>query len=246
MAAVTPTRTYADGQTISADNYNDDRTEIVAGVNSINNAQIASDAAIDVTKLATTVATTNTTQTFTNKTLTSPTINTPTLVLADTSPTVDGSIGFDRTAEELQIGDGTNSRAIQVGAWTAWSPTLSNITIGNGTVKARYTVIGKTVIISFLLTFGSTTSITGSDVSFTLPVASRIDTHHPVSNCSCMLHDAGSQYYMGWPEVSLSTVTVRAWDVDGTYAERGFISSTAPFTWTVNDQIYVSGSYEAV
>ena len=51
MAAVTPTRTYADGQTISADNYNDDRDEVIAGVNSINNAQIATDAAIVYSKL---------------------------------------------------------------------------------------------------------------------------------------------------------------------------------------------------
>jgi hypothetical protein len=51
LSAVTKTRSYSDGGTISADNYNDDRDEVIAGVNSINNAQIADDAAIVYSKL---------------------------------------------------------------------------------------------------------------------------------------------------------------------------------------------------
>lgn len=52
MATVTKTRTYTAGNSLSASNYNDDRDEIITGVNSINNSQVASDAAIAVSKLA--------------------------------------------------------------------------------------------------------------------------------------------------------------------------------------------------
>lgn len=52
MAQVTKTRTYLTGNQLTATNYNDDRDEIINGVNSINNSQIASDAAIAESKLS--------------------------------------------------------------------------------------------------------------------------------------------------------------------------------------------------
>lgn len=52
MAKVTSTRTYTTGNSLTASNYNDDRDEIINGVNSINNSQVASAAAIAESKLA--------------------------------------------------------------------------------------------------------------------------------------------------------------------------------------------------
>jgi len=51
MSIVTKTRTYTTGDTLSASNYNADRDEIIAGINSIVNAQIAVGAAIEYAKL---------------------------------------------------------------------------------------------------------------------------------------------------------------------------------------------------
>jgi len=51
MSVVVKTRTYTTGDTLSASNYNADRDEIIAGVNSIVNAQIAAGAAIEYAKL---------------------------------------------------------------------------------------------------------------------------------------------------------------------------------------------------
>ena len=53
MATVTKTRTYQSGDTLTASNYNDDRDEVISGVNSIVNAQINASAAIALSKLAT-------------------------------------------------------------------------------------------------------------------------------------------------------------------------------------------------
>ena len=52
MAIVTKTRTYSSGDILTAQFYNEDRDEIIAGVNSITDAQISGTAAIQLTKLA--------------------------------------------------------------------------------------------------------------------------------------------------------------------------------------------------
>lgn len=51
MALVVKTRTYTTGDNLTAEYYNDDRDEIIAGVNSINDAQVASDAQIQESKI---------------------------------------------------------------------------------------------------------------------------------------------------------------------------------------------------
>jgi hypothetical protein len=109
-------------------------------------------------------------QTLTNKTLTSPTINTPTLTLADTSPTADGSVGFDRTGEDLQVGDGTNSQVVHMGAWTSFSPGFTGFSADPSSPKAYYTVIGKTCIYSVNTTTG-TSNATNFQVG--IPLAAR-------------------------------------------------------------------------
>ncbi len=79
MATVTVSRTYTTGSQLTASNYNDDRSEIIAGVNNIDNTQIITGADIAPSKIAGTAATLTGSETLTNKTLTSPTLNTPTI-----------------------------------------------------------------------------------------------------------------------------------------------------------------------
>lgn len=99
MSQVNITRTYSTGGSLPASNYNDDRTEIVAGVNSIDNTQISSSAGIEASKIANTAVTLSDVQTVTNKTFTSPVINTPTINTPTinpggtiTKPTLNGSV----------------------------------------------------------------------------------------------------------------------------------------------------------
>jgi hypothetical protein len=47
-------------------------------------------------------------------------------------------------------------------AWTTWAPTWTNVTVGNGTVIAKYAVVGKTVFFRVAIIFGTTTSISGT------------------------------------------------------------------------------------
>ena len=70
----------------------------------------------------------------------------------DTADIADSAI----TPEKLISGTGSNW------AWQDWTPTYTNFSLGNGTVDARYTQIGKTVHFTISIVLGSTSSMTGS------------------------------------------------------------------------------------
>jgi hypothetical protein len=129
------------------------------------------------------------------------------------------------------------------GEWKSWTPTWTNLSVGNGTIVSRYTVIGKTVHYSIRLIFGSTTSISGS-VSFTPPV--NIDSSAVIYNGSTYFNDSGTGDILG-ASIVISTTNIRVYAVqaDDTYAKYRSLNSTIPFTWTTNDRIDTSGTYEA-
>lgn len=208
----------------------------------------------------TTLVGTDATQTLTNKTLTSPTINTatisnPTLTVDTVSEftsangvTVDGLLIKDGALpagnikpNQLQSGTGTTWE------WQTWSPTFTNMTIGNGTVTARYIQIGKTVIFSINILWGSTTSIAGTP-TFTLPVTSRavVGADTPVLGVGKYL-DSGTASYEGTMMLgSTTTAQLHIASVGGTYPSFGGITSTAPMTWTTNDEMkFLNCVYEA-
>ena len=128
------------------------------------------------------------------------------------------------------------------GAWTTWTPTHTNITIGNGTVTSKYAQVGKVVFFEYNLQWGSTTSITGGGPSFTLPVAASSNNFFYNGN----ILDAGITNYAGASDVSAGGNTsyfkfVRA---SGTYAQGESITSTTPMTWGTGDVFTVAGNYQ--
>lgn len=105
MAVVTKTRTYNTSDTLTAAYYNADRDEIIAGVNSIVNAQVAVGAGIEASKIADTAITQTATQTMTNKTLTAPVITGS----AGAAPTTAGQIMYDSTSNQIKYGNGSTT-----------------------------------------------------------------------------------------------------------------------------------------
>jgi hypothetical protein len=75
--------------------------------------------------------------------------------------------------------------------WAAYTPTYSGITVGNGSVVARYQQIGKTVHVFFVLNWGSTTAVSNYG-TFTLPVNSLYANY---LNGVGTLSDIGGQIY---------------------------------------------------
>lgn len=128
-------------------------------------------------------------------------------------------------------------------AYTTWTPIYTNLTVGNGTVVARYNQIGQTVFAEYSLTFGSTTSIAG-DVQISTPVTGA----SPGSELTvgvATLFDSGSTAHVGIVEMLGTTFRPRATIVSGTSIVRTSLTSTVPMTWTTNDQLNFTAVYEA-
>jgi hypothetical protein len=127
------------------------------------------------------------------------------------------------------------------GAWITWSPTIGNISIGNGTVAARYQQTGNVIFFSVKVTFGSTTTISGSP-SIPLPVVANSPAYFTVN-----VTDSGVASYTAngiIPSSVLSTIFLDLIDTTSSRAVSASFSSTSPFTWGTNDNFTISGSYE--
>jgi hypothetical protein len=130
------------------------------------------------------------------------------------------------------------------GAWTTWSPSFTNFTLGNGTIVSKYKTIGKTIVGRIQITFGSTTSITGT-VGIGIPVAHNLSFNNDVG--IGRYNDTGTTSYRGFLDLDVTNNNFRPFadNVAGTYATLGVINSTIPFTWTTSDTLLFNFIYEA-
>jgi len=193
------------------------------------------------------------TQTLTNKTITGGTVNPTTLqqggvqaaTISDTQTLTNKTIsGSSNTFSSIP------SSAIAASSWTAWTPTLTNATVGNGTFVARYVQISKTVSFTLKFTVGSTTSFTSTGTKFSLPVTAANSSNVftgllinyggvrplPVtgySNGSTTSIEAWVQYVnSGTGAMSMETIS-------------NVMSSTVVTNPNSSDVLYISGTYEA-
>jgi hypothetical protein len=126
-------------------------------------------------------------------------------------------------------------------AWTAYTPTITNLTLGNGVLVARYKKIGKTVFVEARVVFGSTTSISGSPI-FYLPSNQNLPLN---GRANVVILDSGANYFKGMSaDVSTNNFYIYAELASGSYVSYASISSTVPMTWATNDTISISFFYE--
>lgn len=133
------------------------------------------------------------------------------------------------------------------GAWTSWTPTLTNITTGNGTVVARYSQIGKTVNYRFSFTMG-TTSAMGTVPKFSLPVAAAAitGTSNGIVIGRGSIWDFGTNNFDVVVLYETTTIAaIRVINAAATNSVQSTIMSTNPMTWASTDEIHISGTYEA-
>lgn len=126
------------------------------------------------------------------------------------------------------------------GAWNAFTPSLTNMTIGNGTLACYWIQIGKTIHARGRLTWGSTTSVAGA-ISIGLPATASSNG----SFTGSLTMRAGGVDYLGYIAPTTTTIAVSAVGSAGTYANRVTTSATIPGTWTSADNITFSITYEA-
>ena len=129
--------------------------------------------------------------------------------------------------------------------WTAWSPTYTNLTIGNGVVTARYQQIGKTINVYWKLVWGSTTSMTAYPL-ISYPATAAQGNYF--MGASYLLDNSASAVYTGliYAELGKASFQPLTQLANSTYTQPGFFTAnTVPFTWTTNDEIICNFTYEA-
>lgn len=130
-------------------------------------------------------------------------------------------------------------------AWQSWTPSWTNLTVGNGTVTAKYVQIGKTIHFRVNLTFGSTTSISGN-VSLSLPATASSDYSSNFSIGDANSVDTGTDNFHGTVNLNSTTAMTPLYlAVTGSLIDRLSITSSTPFTWASTDQLLLTGTYEA-
>jgi hypothetical protein len=128
------------------------------------------------------------------------------------------------------------------GSVQSWTPTFTNFTFGNASLNyAQYVQVGKLVYFNLRVTLGST-SVMGTNPSFTLPIAVKSGAF--TQNSNVFLLDSGTALYTGITEMTGTSAAFYPTVVNLTYATQGAITATTPFTWTTSDRFYVSGTYE--
>lgn len=125
----------------------------------------------------------------------------------------------------------------------AYTPTLTNLTLGNGTMSAKYVRVNKFIFGQIKVNFGSTT-VMGTSPTFTLPVTGAAVIGDVTSHV--YLLDSGVAFYLASALTSTTTITPIALNTAGTYLTNSSnFTATVPFTWATNDFISISFCYEA-
>lgn len=158
---------------------------------------------------------------------------------AITSPQ-EGQMSYLKDTDSTEYYTGSAWSALGASSWTTFTPTLTGVTQGNGTLVARYNQTGKTVIGNIKFTLGSTSSITGG-ITATLP-----NTANGIVSVVGNFVDNFVQGYPVGSETFSSTVYLRALNASSTYAGYTNTSSSVPFSWGTGDWFEFTFVYEAV
>lgn len=127
-------------------------------------------------------------------------------------------------------------------AWQSWTPTLTNLTLGNGSSVGTYIQIGKTVFFKWIFTIG-TTSAVGTAPTISLPVTSVAtpDVTFPLGTC-IYDNNGGSGYNGLFMWASTTTTALYTLDTSNNFTA---YSATNPTAYASGHKIYGQGVYEA-
>ena len=127
-----------------------------------------------------------------------------------------------------------------IGTWTAFTPSFTNFTLGNGTIEeAVYVQVNELVYVNVYVTLGSTSAMATSP-RFTAPVtigggAARLAVGTGRARIGT--------FYWIYPYISDEDVFMYCVGTSTTYATRESLSSTVPGTWGNGDSFQVSLVY---
>lgn len=125
-----------------------------------------------------------------------------------------------------------------LGAWTSFTPTVNNITVGNGTIDGHYARHGRTIIARAGFTFGTTSVVSGRPgLGVPFPKRTNIGYH----GSGYMLDSGNKEYHCG---VRFGSDVHVEWLIDA--APNGVYNNTnPPFVMGAADFIEYTITYEA-
>jgi hypothetical protein len=150
-----------------------------------------------------------------------------------------GAQAIEALADGIDASTGTGLLA-----WTTYTPTFTNFTLGNGTITlAKFKQLGKLVFVKVLVTLGSTSSVSGR-IGFSLPVTATADNTDRAINSAGLL--AGGVSATGFVAIGTTTrADLYALLASGTYVTNTNTSSTIPGTWAAASTWSATFTYEA-
>jgi len=127
----------------------------------------------------------------------------------------------------------------------SFTPSISSLTIGNGTRTGTYFIQNKVLYFEVTVTFGSTTTI-GANPDLTLPFAVVGFTQfNPILNTTCFFDNSATAFvFANLILISSTTIRLVSQTASGTYVAIQDVGATFPFTWATNDRIIVRGQYQ--
>jgi hypothetical protein len=103
------------------------------------------------------------------------------------------------------------------GTWTSFTPSWTNLTVGNGVVSAAYSKFNKILFVRVYFDFGSTSSLT-SNLQMTLPASLTQNTASQELIGQANITKVGVFPTLGTVSVASSTaVAIQTWLSSGTY-----------------------------
>jgi hypothetical protein len=128
------------------------------------------------------------------------------------------------------------------GTWISYTPALSGMTIGNGTIGAAYSQIGKTVTVRVYVSFGSTSTQVGT-FYIGLPVPKKsygLTTAAGTHYCE----NSGIVGYSGFVNVTPPTGAILGLN-GASSTVSSFVGANTPFVWGTADFFDTTFTYEA-
>jgi hypothetical protein len=122
-----------------------------------------------------------------------------------------------------------------------WTPTMTGVTSGNGTLVAKYQIVNNQLWAMVNFTLGNTSAI-GASVDLSYPFTRLLTSAEILGNCN--LQDTGTLNYSGIIRYTAAgPARIFCIKADGTYASYLAVSTSAPFSWGSTDLFQTEYTY---
>ena len=149
----------------------------------------------------------------------------------DTDPVGDGALDM------RSLGDAIDSTLGIVQNWTSFTPSWTNLTVGNGVVSAAYSRFNKILFVRVYFDFGSTSSLTGA-LQMTLPASLTQNTASQEAIGQAEVTKTGVFATLGLVAVNTSTtVKIQTWLSSGTYPSVRNVEPTVPVVFASDTNV---------